>query len=352
MALLIAAGYHYARLQRPRLFKDRQNPLDTDDDHSLIQQFRFPRVIIFELIHIFTEDHPFVTQRSHAIHPTLQTLVALRYFATGSQFRLLGDRFGISKSSVSRIVKRFALSIFNRRNNFIHFDAAEIHHTSIGFSEIANFPNVCGCIDGSQFAIKSPSIDEPAYVNRKGFHSINGQAICSADFTFSDIVIRYPGSTHDAFIFRFSGISQRFQQNEFGESWLLGDSGYPNLPYLLVPLANPVTPAERAYNRAHKKTRVTIERSFGILKSRFMALSHKLSGPLLFTPDIACRIIVCCCCLHNIARRANLPDPEEIENDVLDEAENGLQNILGLNYAAVNGEAVRARLIAQRFGNV
>ena len=40
---------------------------------------------------------------------------------------------------------------------------------------IAGFPNVIGCVDGTHIPIIAPSVDEVDYVNRKSFHSINVQ---------------------------------------------------------------------------------------------------------------------------------------------------------------------------------
>ena len=51
------------------------------------------------------------------------------------------------------------------------------------------------------------------------------------------------------------------------------------------------------FNRAHKSTRCTVERAFGILKRQF----HCLHGELRLQPGRACRIILACCVLHNIA---------------------------------------------------
>jgi hypothetical protein len=51
--------------------------------------------------------------------------------------------------------------------------------------------------------------------------------------------------------------------------WLLGDFGYGLRQYLMTPKLNPSTQAEEKYNMAHAKTRVVIERAFGVCKSRF-----------------------------------------------------------------------------------
>ena len=53
------------------------------------------------------------------------------------------------------------------------------------FREKYGFPKVLGCVDGSHIPIVAPSTNEPLYVNRKGYHSINVQAICDADFALS-----------------------------------------------------------------------------------------------------------------------------------------------------------------------
>lgn len=42
---------------------------------------------------------------------------------------------------------------------------------------VSGFPNVVGCVDGTQIKIKAPNVNEGEYVNRKGFHSLNVQVI-------------------------------------------------------------------------------------------------------------------------------------------------------------------------------
>ena len=113
-----------------------------------------------------------------------------------------------------------------------------------------------------------------------------------------NVVAKWPGATHDAHIFRESEVGQYLDDNRgMSEGFLLGDSAYPCKPYLQTPYLNPVTAPEQRFNTAHKRTRNSIERCFGVLKRRF----HCLHGELRMQPERVCKIIVACCVLHNIA---------------------------------------------------
>ena len=75
---------------------------------------------------------------------------------------------------------------------------------------------------------------------------------------------RWPGSTHDSRILHESNIKRQFENIQFRRI-LLGDKGYPNLPYLCTSLHRKQTNIERRYNVAHKKTRCIItERCLGV----------------------------------------------------------------------------------------
>ena len=70
----------------------------------------------------------------------------------------------------------------------------------------------------------------------------------------------------------------------------------PCLPTLITPYSNPAPGAQTAFNLAHSRTRVRIENTFGIWKSRFQCLCG-----LRVCPERECDIIVTCTVLHNIA---------------------------------------------------
>jgi len=62
---------------------------------------------------------------------------------------------------------------------------------------------------------------------------------------FTDIVARWYGSAHDSRIFDNSWIKDKIESKTV-PGLLLGDSGYACTQFLMTPLLNPVTSAEKA----------------------------------------------------------------------------------------------------------
>lgn len=89
---------------------------------------------------------------------------------------------------------------------------------------------------------------------------------------------------------------------------VVGDRGYGLKTWLMTPLANPRTPQEVRYNLKHARARSVIERTIGLLKSRWMCLDAA-GGMLLYRPEKICHIVLACCILHNIAMARGVPAP-------------------------------------------
>ena len=81
-----------------------------------------------------------------------------------------------------------------------------------------------------------------------------------------DINTKWPGSHNDSSILNLSSIADRFIRKEFGDSWLLGDSGYGLKDWLTTPYLDSSTPEEKMFNISHEKTRGIIEITIGCLK--------------------------------------------------------------------------------------
>ena len=122
--------------------------------------------------------------------------------------------------------------------------------------------------------------------NRKGYFSLNVQAVCDTKLMFMNIVCWWPGSTHDSRIFDNSALCSQFR-NGLIDGILLGDRGYPCCHYLMTPVLNPMTSKERRYNRAHIATCGMVERMFGLWKSRFRCISIPLRTSLKNTQHVS-----------------------------------------------------------------
>ncbi|WAR03917.1 HARB1-like protein [Mya arenaria] len=186
MALVFLGGDGNRRRHNiPMVFRDRMNPLDVMNDHEIIKKYRLDRDAILEICAQTQQHLVRPTSRSQSLPVCLQVLVALRYYATGSFQSVLADGHGISIRSVSRSIHAVSKALTRQVPRQIKFPTtrAELKRTKQLFHDISGFPNVIGAVDGT-----------------KGFHAINGQGICSADNLFINIVVRWPESTHDSFI--------------------------------------------------------------------------------------------------------------------------------------------------------
>ncbi|CAC5402122.1 HARBI1 [Mytilus coruscus] len=277
-------------------------------NEELRERYRFGREGIMFISNLVSNDVSRKTKRNHALTVPQQVMVTLRFLATGSFLQVVGDTIGLHKGTVSRIASDVVLnSLCDKRDEFIKWPR-NVDETRGDSYRLSGFPNVLGTTDGTHVRIQAPSEDEPSFVNRKGVHSVNVQAVCYARGKFTNINANWPGSSHDSHLFRTSHVCTYMEQNGgWANGVLLGDSGYPCRPFLMTPYQNPVQDHQKKYNRCHCSTRSVIERTFGRLKRRF----HILHSEIRMTPGKACKIIIACAILHNICILLNEPDIED-----------------------------------------
>ncbi|XP_040358765.1 putative nuclease HARBI1 [Ixodes scapularis] len=227
-----------------------------------------------------------------------QTLLALKFFATGTFLITAGDFLHLHESTASRCVRRVALALAKQAPHFIRWPtAAEVPELQRQFYAVDGFPGVVGAIDGTHVRIQGPPLHEEVFVNRHFYHSINVQLVVDARSRILNVVAKWPGSVHDSYVLSQSSVGENFATGAYG-GLLIGDSGYPCRPWLMAPFRSPTTPAECAYNQTHATTRSVVERTIGQLKRRF----HCLHAELRMLPERCCTIAVACCVMHNIAQ--------------------------------------------------
>ncbi|WAR27691.1 HARB1-like protein [Mya arenaria] len=259
------------RRRLPRNFRDRVDMLNNLNDNEVKVKYRLSRQQIIDLHDLTEDDIKPRTMRSHAIQAMTKVVDAI-----------------------------------NQRVNNIKFPTTQADLASIKqkFYQVARMSNCIGAVDGTLIPIIAPRVREDIYMCRKGYHAINVQAVVTPDMRFTDVVAQWPGSTHDNTIFENCGLKAWVEENNVG--WLIDYAGYALKPYMLTPKARiniiiirPTTQQENAFNLAKSRTRMVVERAFGLLKSRFRCL-HKTGGFLQITPEKAAKVFVVCAKLHNM----------------------------------------------------
>ena len=106
----------------------------------------------------------------------------------------------------------------------------DINTVKQSFQNMADFPGVVGCIDGTHIPIITPMEDGHRYINRKGFPSIILLAVCDDKMRFTWVNFGWPGSVHDSRVYR-NELQPILENEDDGEAMLeeghiLGDATF------------------------------------------------------------------------------------------------------------------------------
>ncbi|XP_070395518.1 putative nuclease HARBI1 [Dermacentor albipictus] len=127
--------------------------------------------------------------------------------------------------------------------------------------------------------------------------------ICDADMRILAVDSMRPGSDHDSFVWRTTWLGRWFHArgaHPESREILIGDSGYPLTPWLLilVPGHPSMRTAVENYDTAYAAMRSVVESYIGLLKSRFRCPQRYRT--LLNKPERGANIVAACATLHNL----------------------------------------------------
>lgn len=232
-------------------------------------------------------------------------LLTIWYLSNRETFREIADRFNVSLSSAYRCLNRTLNFILSIRNDYIKWPnqdtAAKI---SAHFKRMQGIEDILGAIDGCHVGINRPKHNAESYINRKGFYSALLQGICDNKRMFIEISCGFPGSLHDARVLRKSSIFNKAQDpNYFKEKFLIGDSAYPCLNWLVPPYKDfgHLMEEQKSFNYKLSSSRMVIENAYGVLKGRFRRLHHFDNLSI----NVVVNCIMAACTLHNICLQQN-----------------------------------------------
>lgn len=229
-------------------------------------------------------------------------LITIFYLATQATAREISLLFERCQSSVWNAVKRITGLLEERQSDWVQWPTnGSALRISNNYASIAGFPAVLGTIDGCHIAIDTPAENSRDYINRKMFSSIVLLAVALPNLSFSYVFAGFPGSAHDARVFKNSDLAARMNTNPAllfpnQDYHLLGDAAFENSNFVVPAFKDTFadTREKRKFNKIHSKTRTVVEHAFGRLKNKWRRLQHIKTE----VPN-AVRITVASCVLHN-----------------------------------------------------
>ena len=328
------------RVYRGHQLFDRRNLFRLFTNQEFKQRFRLSKRKASVLIQYFEPRLKAQRTGRRYISPALQVLIALRYYATGSHQRIVAECLGVSQPTVCRVIQRVSRLIARLKPKFIFMPVQREHgFIKREFQQMGDFPSVLGCIDCTHIPIKKPSENAANFYCRKGFYSLNVQLVTDSRLRIRNVVCRWGGSTHDSRIFENSSL-QDYCENGHLNGCLLGDQGYPCRPYLLTPFMRPATEPEERYNASHIRTRNSIERAIGVMKSQFRVLSH--DSKLRLKLEHSTIVVISVCILRNISINSTQDFVRKLQNN----------NVCANNFYNVNnltGNRIRQQVVQDIF---
>ena len=139
------------------------------------------------------------------------------------------------------------------------------------------------------------------YRNFKGWPSILAVAFVDSYYRFFDIDVGYPGRAGDNTVLKHNWLMREIAQD--ADRWLgpggviLGDSGASDGDmYFLNPYHAPEDSKRLWFNFCHSSSRFYVEQAFGMWKSRFRFLMHRMPGA---SHKLCTKLIYASAIMHN-----------------------------------------------------
>ncbi|XP_053957681.1 putative nuclease HARBI1 [Anastrepha ludens] len=304
-------------IRQRRFIRNYSNPMELPAT-AFITNFRLNKeAFMFVLDKIKNKFH---CHLSSSITPMLKLCCALRFFAHGSYQQTVENEFqlGLAQPTVSLILKEILPILESEICSVLintEMTEEEKQQAKSKYISRSGIPNVIGCVHGMHIAICAPNANKHLYLNRKGVFSINALIACDHDMNIRFVDARFPGSTHDSFVWNNSSLKsylENMHQTGDHKSIYLGDSGFPLSPYLLTPFRQAESGTrESSFNEKHAKAINVVERAIGVLKCRFRCLLS--DRKMRYDPAKVTSIINICSALHNVCKKFRISDPEEAE---------------------------------------
>lgn len=160
-----------------------------------------------------------------------QIMVCLWYLCNNTSMREIALLFGVSQSTVFECVHSVCSALCDIRSRLVSWpDDQRQQEISDNFEMDCKIPGIIGVIDGTHITLSNIPDGDNDYVNRKGYPSLQLQVVVDHLRMFTDTYVGWPGSTHDARVFRNSPLFDAAENGHglLANSFIIGKLHYFN----------------------------------------------------------------------------------------------------------------------------
>lgn len=260
-----------------------------------------------------------------AIPVRQRVAVCLWRLATGEPLRLVSKKFGLGISTCHKLVLEVCTAIRTvLMPKYLQWpDEDKARKIKDEYESISGIPNVVGSMYTTHIPIIAPKISVAAYFNKrhternqKTSYSITLQGVVDPRGVFTDVCIGWPGSMHDDQVLEKSALYQRANGGLLKGVWIVGNSGYPLLDWVLVPYTQQnLTWTQHAFNEKIGEVQKVAKDAFARLKARWSCLQKRTEVKLQDLPVV----LGACCVLHNICEMRGEGIDLELGLELLDD---------------------------------
>ena len=283
-------------------------------DAAFLRHFRFTKAGFESLLGLIGAQLEHKDGRGGALSPAVQLQTALNHMAGAMFQRSTGLCFDGSQSAARICIIKVCDALLSLKGQWIYMPSvAEQARTAQYCLDKFGLPGISMAVDGVHCYFADTPRGVPAHINelkvfwgRKARYSINCQVIGNEQ-RICDIDVQWPGSTHDARIWKLSHAKHIIEEQI--EYKIAADSGYPISQVLVKPYSAPEVNENprRTFNRKLSGLRtVMTEDIFGRWKKRFPILRN-----LQCHLELSQKIIVTTAILENIAHAWNVDQPDD-----------------------------------------
>lgn len=309
---------HYRR-RKDSWRKLLYNHEHTNDDEFL-KNFRLRRSEFFRLVKLVKSDPAFLTagKRPFRGGAELHLMALLKFlgsYGNGNSALDIGKFLSIARGSVHNYINRAISAVLKLEASTITWpDVDERRVIAQRIKQKYGFVNCVGITDGTLFPLATkPRCNGEDYFSRKSSYSVNALVTCDDVARVRNLVVGWPGSTHDNRVWANSPMAlhpeNHFQCNEY----LLGDSAFQASSIMVPAFKKPpkaeLHPDNTYFNSELAEVRIRSEHCIGLLKMRFQYLREVrvVLGKKRRHMRRLIRYVTCACIIHNLLIAEPIP---------------------------------------------